>query len=228
MMRRKNYQKHIVLVLVFIVVFLLLYFLLVNIFPQQIENSFLLAKRSITRGISDLPKLFSQGEFSRMFFTLTADSFFLRFGWMAFAADKFFYYIWRLFVLFSIAGTAVYGVKFISTRLKKNFQNFGNSVEFKLLLFSIVAIAGQILGLWIFYGVHGILVQGRHLFPLILPIAVVILVGVKSFFDLISKKAGRIALCAFVLFEFVFFSFVLWNYVVPVFHLALKSPHPGV
>ena len=113
-------------------------------------------------------------------------------------------------------------------KANRHIQNFGDSVEFRLLLFSIVAIAGQLLGLWIFYGVHGILVQGRHLFPLILPITVVLTVGVKSFFDLISKRAGRIALCVFVLFEFVFFNFALWNYVVPVFHLAIKSPHPGL
>jgi len=32
----------------------------------------------------------------------------------------------------------------------------------------------------------------------------------------------------FVLFQFFFFSYVVWNYLIPVFHLTVKSPHPGL
>ncbi|MCJ7579166.1 MAG: hypothetical protein MUP98_01360, partial [Candidatus Aminicenantes bacterium] len=94
--------------------------------------------------------------------------------------------------------------------------------------FSLLAICVQILGLWSFYGTNNIFVQGRHLFPLILPISLLFVTGIKNFFDLFHKKGGLIALSSLVLFEFLFFSYALWAYVVPVFHLMVKGPHTGL
>jgi len=166
---------------------------------------------------------------------------------MAYGGHKIFYTIWRLFITLSIVGIVFYLGKFLSTRRKlfhfrdiknkfctlirksrktnKQTEQIQNFPHIKILLLSLLAIIAQILGLWSFYGTSDILVQGRHLFPLIVPIAVVFIIGVKSFFDMFHKKGGEIAVVAFFLFAFLFFNFALWNYIVPIFHLTLKGPH---
>ena len=251
--KKKNYQKSIIYSLAFLILFILLLYFLTLLFPIQIENSFLLLKNTLHRAVSGIPKLLLFNDFTGQFFIQMADSFLLKFGWMAYSGHKIFYIIWRLFITLSMIGVILYLGKFLSLRSKKMNQTRSSSIrispsssqnfkiksrkmkkqtkrfqEFshlKILLFSLLAIFIQILGLWSFYGTGGILVQGRHLFPLILPIAVVFLIGIKSLFDSFHKRGGQIALVAFSLFLFLFFNFALWNYIVPIFHLSLKGPH---
>jgi hypothetical protein len=62
----------------------------------------------------------------------------------------------------------------------------------------------------------------------ILPLAFLFILGLKSLFDLFHKKGGAIAVWSFVAFEFLFLSFVIWRYILPVYHLTVQSPHPGI
>lgn len=223
--KKKNYQKTVIYSLAFLILFILLIYSLTLLFPLQIENSFLLLKTNLQRTISGLPKLLSFNDFTRQFFVQTADSFLLKFGWMAYSGHKIFYIIWRLFITLSIIGIVFYLGKAISTKIKKQTKKIQSFPHIKILLLSLLAIFIQILGLWAFYGTADILVQGRQLFPLIVPITVVFLIGIKSLFDFFHKQGGKIALASFFLFAFLFFNFALWNYIVPIFHLTLKGPH---
>ncbi|MCP2605205.1 hypothetical protein NLC29_03520, partial [Candidatus Aminicenantes bacterium AH-873-B07] len=81
---------------------------------------------------------------------------------------------------------------------------------------------------WIYHGLRNLLPQGRYLFPAILPISLVFIFGIKNLFDLFHRKGGVIALWFFLIFEFIFFNFSLWNYILPVFHMIIKSPYPGI
>jgi hypothetical protein len=228
MIKRKDYKKFVVYGLAFVVVVLILASITVQIFPLQVENSFNLLNSSLKRGMPMIPRLFSLDDFSRQFLLLAADSFLFRFGWMVFRASPISYLVWRLSILFAAAGIVIFLGRFAYTRLKKSLSNSGLSGEFNLVLFSLIAFIGQLAGLWIFYGTNGILVQGRHFFPLALPLAFLFTVGLKNFFDLFHRKGGLAVLSVFVLFEFLFFSFALWNYIVPVFHLTVQGPHAGI
>lgn len=228
LLQRKEYKKNVVFGLAFVVLFLMLGSVLIQIFPLQVENSFNRIKGAAERGVPAIPRLFSFDALSRQFMLTATDSFFFRFGWLAFGAGRGIYYAWRLFVLLAGGGLIIYGGKFIFSRLKKSLTDFGSSGELKLLLFSGIAVSIQLCGLWIFYGINGSLAQGRHLFPLILPLSLLFTVGLKNFFDLFHRKGGLAILSVFVLFEFLFFGFAVWNYIVPVFHLTVQGPHAGI
>ena len=223
--KKINYQKTVIYSLGALVLFILGLYFVTLLFPLQIENSYLLFKRTLQQSLSGIPKLLSFNAFTQEFFVLMTDSFLLKFGWMAYSGHKLFYIIWRLFITLSMVGIVLYLGKILSAKIKKQTKKNQDFPHLKILLFSLLAIFIQILGLWSFYGTAGMLVQGRHLFPLILPIAVVFLIGIKSFFDSFHKRGGQIALASFSLFLFLFFNFALWNYIVPIFHLTLKGPH---
>jgi hypothetical protein len=70
--------------------------------------------------------------------------------------------------------------------------------------------------------------QGRYLFPVVFPIAFIFIMGLKTLFDMFHKKGGQIAIAVFLAFEFIFFNYAVWNYIIPIFHLAVRSPHPGL
>ena len=228
LIKKKDYKKQIVFFLGFIVMLLLLVSLLVQIFPLQIENNFNLIQRNLKRIPKGIQILFSWNEFNREFITLLSDTFFFKFGWNAFMADKIFYSIWRVITLFSFLGALLFFGKFLYKGIKKQFDHFWNTRIFKITLFSAAAISIQFLAVWTFYGLNNILAQGRHFYPVILPLTLLLLIGLKALFDLIHRKGGVIAVWTVILFEFVFFNFAVWNYLVPVFHLTVKSAHPGI
>ena len=228
LIKKKDYKKQIVFFLGFIVVLLLLVNFLVQLFPLQIENNFNLIYGNIKRIPMGIQKLFSGNEFNREFFALLSDTFFFKFGWNAFVPNKIFYSIWRVITLLSLMGILLFFGKFLYKGIKKQFDHFWSTRIFKITLFSTAAIFIQFLAVWTFYGSHNILAQGRHFYPVILPLALLLLVGLKALFDLIHKKGGIIAVWTVLLFEFVFFNFAVWNYLVPVFHLTVKSAHPGI
>jgi hypothetical protein len=37
-----------------------------------------------------------------------------------------------------------------------------------------------------------------------------------------------VAVFVFLLFQFFFVNYVIWCYLIPVFHITVKSPHPGL
>jgi hypothetical protein len=95
-------------------------------------------------------------------------------------------------------------------------------------LFSIVALGIQAGGIWLLYGSQHILSQGRYFHPLILPVALFAVLGLSGLGDLIKKGSGRLVVAGAIMAEFLLLAFSTWSEIVPVFHLILRGPHPGV
>ena len=240
--KKENYKESIVYVLAFLTGIFMLTGILVNIFPLRFENSINLFGRNLGNLGEALPLLFTFDEFSLKFFTTSMDGFLLKFGWAVFGPGGWLYIFWRVTVIFSIVGVGL----FLAIRLKtalgiKSSEKYlwklrgrpcpGEScdgLQLRLVLFFLLAVFFQLAAAWTYYGSHKILAQGRHFFPLIIPVAFLFVTGIKCFFDLFYPRAGRIALAAFVLLEFFFLNYVIWAQMLPVFHMVMKSPHKGI
>ena len=123
-------------------------------------------------------------------------------------------------------GVVVYAVRSLAGWISRMGREKGQPLS--LVVFSGAAVFAQIAGLWGYYGANKILPQGRHLFPLAIPLALLLFLGLENLLRLVSRKAAAIGLGAAVVFEFLFFGYVFWNYIVPMFHLTLRAPHPGI
>jgi hypothetical protein len=111
---------------------------------------------------------------------------------------------------------------------EEKMQALNNAILTKLAVFSMVAVLFQILAAWTYYGSHQMLAQGRHFFPFLIPIVLLFVLGMKSFFESIRSQAAGIALTLFVLAEFFLLNYVIWARMIPYFHLVIKSPYPGL
>lgn len=223
---RKNYQNYIVGAIGLFLVFILAANFLVMLFPLEIDNSVGLISQNLQRTVREIPRIFSAADFNRGFYLSLADSFLFKFGWMAFSADKIFYWVWRLLVVLSGLGIFVYAIRCFVRWIPGISREKRQSLS--LVVFSAAAVFGQLAGLWGYYGANKILPQGRHFFPLIIPLAFLFFLGLENLLRLISRKAVAVGLGAAIILEFIFFSYIAWNYIIPVFHLTLKAPHPGI
>lgn len=223
---KKNYQNYIVGTIAFFLVFILAANFLVTLFPLEIDNSARLISQNWQRTVREIPRIFSLAPFNLQFYSLLTDSFLLKFGWMAFSPGKIFYWIWRGLIALAGLGMLVYVIRYFVRWISGMSRKKQNTIS--LVIFSAVAVFGQLAGLWGYYGANKILPQGRHLFPMIIPIVFLFLIGIDSLFSTFHKKAGRTAICVLTVGEFLFLSYAIWNYVIPVFHLTVKGPHPGI
>ena len=223
---RKNYQNYIVGAIGLFLVFILAANFLVMLFPLEIDNSVRLISQNLQRNVLELPRIFSTADFNRQFYVSLADSFLLRFGWMAFGSAKIFYWVWRVLVLLAGLGVFVYAIRCFIGWITGIGREKRQSLS--LVVFSAAAVFGQLAGLWGYYGANKILPQGRHFFPLIIPIVFLFFLGLENFLRLINRKAVAPGLGAAVILEFIFFGYVVWNYIIPIFHLTSKAPHPGI
>ena len=111
---------------------------------------------------------------------------------------------------------------------EEKMQSMSSAFLIKLAVFSMVAVLFQIMAAWTYYGSHQMLAQGRHFFPLIIPVALLFVLGMRSFFESIRSRAAGIALMLFVTAEFLLLNYVIWARMLPFFHMIIKSPHPGI
>jgi hypothetical protein len=184
--------------------------------------SFALAKPSAATGLVAL------STFGKSFLLFLVDSFFLKFGWMAFSAERIFYYLLHTFVLLSLLGILIYLGKYRQLGAKKPNSPLSNPLIPKLILFFAMAVGLQVLGVWLPCRSKNILPQGRYLYPAIIPIVFLFWLGIDRFFSVFHRTAGRVAVCALVIGEFFFLNYVIWNDIIPVFHLTVQAPHPGI
>jgi len=226
--KKKNLRYGLWLAFIFFLVSLLLISWIAWYFPAQFYNSLSILESSALDNFSGIAKLFSINDFNKEFFLFLSDSFFFKFGWMAFSADKPFYYLLRILILLSFVGMIIYFARYRYFKAKKSNYSLSNPLILKLILFSVISISFQIIGIWMLGGSKNILPQGRYLFPTVIPLVFLFLIGIDSLFSIFHKKAGRAAICVLTVGEFLFLSYAIWNYVIPVFHLTAKGPHPGI
>jgi len=103
----------------------------------------------------------------------------------------------------------------------------GSGIPARMVVFFGVAFLFQLLAAWTYYGSR-MLAQGRHFFPLLIPVALLFVLGMKSFFGAVRPRAAGIAVALFLLAEFVLLQYAVWARMLPYFHLVIKSPYPGL
>jgi hypothetical protein len=102
------------------------------------------------------------------------------------------------------------------------------------VLFSVLALFVQAAGIWVYYGANDIQAQGRYFFPLILPAATLLVLGISGFGEAVGKRllggrvGGRQAVTAVVIILAGLLGFVVWNNIVPTFHLVRQGPYAGI
>lgn len=198
------------------------------LFPVYIHNVLLILKRILKLDLANVVMLSSKSDFNITFIQLLIDSFFLKFGWMAYYAAPIFRYIWRALMVLSAVGLLFYAGRSIWNKAKKKPLELESALQIKIVIISLSAIVVQVLALWIFYGSRQVFPQGRYLYPMIIPFAFLFILGMKSLGEIISQKAAQLGIALIILLEFLFFNYVVWNYLIPVFHLSLQTPHPGI
>jgi len=107
-------------------------------------------------------------------------------------------------------------------------KKYANGFLVKMTLFFVIAVFSHLTAVWMYYGSHQVLAQGRHFFPLIIPIAFLFVFGLRQIFDMIRPGLGGVAVIGFVVIEFFILNFVIWAQMVPVFHMMIKSPYKGM
>jgi hypothetical protein len=197
-------------------------------FPGQLHRKLEFLARYLQDGMGGLAWVFSTGRLLREFIQLLVDSFYLKFGWMAFSPAQAIQWSWRAAVSISWLGLGLYFIR--RTISKKNGERrWINSIpNFRLILFSLFALGLQQAGLLIWFGSIRIFCQGRYFFPLMTAVALLFVMGISFLFESIRKKAGIVAMGVFVFVEFFVLNYIVWNDIIPVFHLTLKPPHPGL
>ncbi|MBM3295707.1 MAG: DUF2142 domain-containing protein [Candidatus Aminicenantes bacterium] len=111
--------------------------------------------------------------------------------------------------------------------LKSRSQENRPDRLWRIVLFSLIAVAAQSLAVRLAAAPDVMYAQGRYLFPFIIPAALLFVLGIRSLFDLFAHR-GLLVLRLVLVLMFVLFNIVLWGLMIPVFHLTLKSPFPGI
>lgn len=237
MISRKNLKSYFIYFIVLAFISVLAFFLLRNYSAVHLQYFMNFLKENILIFRTNLAAFFSRDSFTRDFFLLLIDSLFFKFGWMAFGPAKWIYFIWRLILFIAFIGFFIFFIKnliFFSLNYIKKSRHHGKidkdkiAFQIKLATFALISVLVLIGGIWAYSGARRFYIQGRQIFPLIMPLAFILTSGLITFFGLAGKKIGRTALTTVIVVQFIFLSLSVWNYIVPVFHLAQKSPHPGL
>jgi len=224
-----NYKKFTFIALLLAAGLFMAFLAVRHFFPVEAAKGVDFVRSNISASLVSLKTIFSPHSQNVLFLTDLTDSFFLKYGWWAFEASRVFYWIWRF--LITLAGIGIIGILVVPLFKKRTprLNENGDIQRPRIISFSLLAVLIQILAIRIVARPENMYAQGRYLFPLILPIAFLFVSGLKFLFDSFSRKKnlGAYAVKIFVLLEFAFFNYVLWNDIIPVFHIILKSPHPG-
>ncbi|MCX7973240.1 MAG: DUF2142 domain-containing protein [Candidatus Aminicenantes bacterium] len=223
-LRRADFKRSIVMAIGSIFLIMVVIYVSVLIFPLLMENSFNLLRTATQSGLAAVKQLFSFEPFSRQFILQLVDSFLICFGWMSFKVGSLAYWIWRLIILIVAASLFLFAIKRI-IKLKSDFKI--NLVLLKIVFISITGLMVQVIGIFAYYGRVGSLPQGRYLFPAILPLALLLVIGLGNFFSLFWKRTAIVGFSLILMVEFFFLNYVLLAQIIPVFHLMIKSPYPG-
>ena len=249
-MTRKNYQDVIVWMLLLSIVFILSVYFLSLAFPLKMESAVLLLKGMAARAKSSAGSIFSFDALNKRFITLFTDSFFLRFGWKAFGGGRVVDWSWRILVLLTSLGVGLWSarllwrkfidrVKKINAEMEKEKSGTETSAEpaalvegatdrlWRIVLLSILAVGLQILVVRLAVAPDVMYAQGRYLFPFVIPVAILFVLGLKNIFDNFGRR-GIFGLKIILTAMFVFFAYVIVGLMIPAFQMTVKSPFPGI
>lgn len=185
------------------------------LFPERFFNLYSVifgVLRDLSGSLSTTgEKVLSLGLFDSM-----VDSFYFYTGWMGFKLSEFWYLVLKIFLLFSIIGV-------FSGLFLKKMKTRG--LEKKWLLYSLIVCALHTFSIWLYYGSRQT-VQGRYLYPIIIPIIILVYTGLQYFQQWFRLKRDYI-LIVYIIFQVVMTVFAVTR-IISVFYLEIASPHPGL
>jgi len=97
-------------------------------------------------------------------------------------------------------------------------------LEKKWLLYSLIVCALHTFSIWFYYGSRQI-VQGRYLYPVIIPIIILVYSGLRYLQQWFRLKRDYI-LIVYIIFQVVLVVFAVTR-IISVYYLEIASPHPG-
>jgi hypothetical protein len=227
MFRRKRLGSSLLMIVAVIVVAVVVAALAIRNFPWQVQRNLGFLARDRQAWMEVLDWVFLSG-ILREFIQLLVDSFYLKFGWMAFSPAQAIKWLWRGALFISWFGLSLYFIRRAISK-KSGERRWINLIpNIRKIIFSLFALGLQLTGLLVAFGWTRIFCQGRYFFPMMTAVALLFVTGISFLFESIRKKAGVIATGVFVFVEFFLLNYIVWNDIVPVFHLTLKPPHPGL
>ncbi|MDW7760053.1 MAG: hypothetical protein SCM96_05375 [Acidobacteriota bacterium] len=178
-----NPVRSVLIVLSFALGILVVAFVLVQVFPLEVERNFIYLKARVTGSLNT----FGTGMDS-LFFSRLAESFFLRFGWMGFGAPRTVLWGWKISGL-----VASFGIVFLFIRTMVRRMR-GRGPMLKVLAFAaLAAVVQALLTRLATTSPEVMYAQGRYLFPMLLPIALLFVTGFREFFDSVERGAAGIS-----------------------------------
>jgi hypothetical protein len=149
-------------------------------------------------------------------FDSMADSFYFHTGWMGFKLSGFWYLVLKIFLLFSIIGV-------FSGLFLKRVKTPG--LEKRWTIYILIVCTLHAFSIWLYYGAKTT-VQGRYMYPIIIPIILLVYPGLQYLQQWFRLKKDYI-LIAYIIFQVVFAVFAITR-IISVFYLEIASPHPGL
>ncbi len=148
-------------------------------------------------------------------FDSMADSFYFYIGWMGFKLSGFWYLGLKIFLLFSMIGL-------FSGLFLKRMKIQG--LEKKWLVYSLIVCVLHTFSIWLYYGSRQT-VQGRYLYPVIIPIIILVYTGLRYFQQWFRWERDYL-LIVYIIFQVGMVVFAVTR-IISVFYLEMASPHPG-
>ncbi|MCP4152219.1 MAG: hypothetical protein GY757_31055 [bacterium] len=150
------------------------------------------------------------------FFASVFDSFYFHTGWMAFKVTAIWYQVLKVFFFVSLAGVLVgVSLKKIKTEI----------AEKKWVIYALLVSLLQMGSIYFYYGA-GLAAQGRYLYPVLLPIIILVYSGLGYIESYLKIKKNYLTV-SYILFQVLFF-LLAFHRVITVFYLEIASPHIGL
>ena len=146
------------------------------------------------------------------FFDSVLDSFYFHTGWMGFKLSGPFplYLVLKIFLLLAVVG----GITAVYTKKLKKWH-----------IYALLVLVLQLLATWLYYG-RASMAQGRYLYPVIIPIIILITCGLNRLDRFFDFKRNYFVI-SYIIFQILFLLFALIR-IISVFHLEIASPHVGL
>jgi hypothetical protein len=196
--------------------------------PLIYYNLLLQIKKLLALSLAGSSILITGPAINLKFFLTIIDSILLKFGWMAFSTHKSVYIIWRMFFVTAGVGTLLFFINALLHKRKGQNQSEKDRLNLKLCVFFFLAVFIQFGSSWLIYGGNNIGAQGRHFFPLLIPISFLFIHGNFILWNKVGTMTGKAMIYAIIVLEFFLLGYVVWNHIAPLYHLSLISPHAGL
>jgi hypothetical protein len=200
----------------FVLLVIILGFCWMNyLFPERFFNLYSVIF-NVLRDISGSLSTAGEKALRLSLFDSMADSFYFHTGWMGFKLSWFWYLVLKIFLLVSIIGA------FFGLFLKKMKTPV---LEKRWTIYILIVCALQAFSIWLYYSTKTA-VQGRYLYPIIIPIILLVYPGLQYLQQWFRLKKDYI-LIAYIIFQVVLAVFAVTR-IISVFYLEIASPHAGL